>query len=358
MATLIVAIAIAPALAVAEPPGSPEARGALRVYLDDDRVTVVSPSASVNAPLGTVTTVAVDATADAISSASIDVLSAASPVEVRELRVELGARLARALARSVELRAQARGSHEADYLALRGGAGAELQLAARTVVLALDYQLGVDRVGDVTDDAFARRRTIHTVTLGVTRVLDPRTLLDVTVEPQLAAGYHASPYRRVPIIDEAWPLPTWVDEVTPARRRSVAIAVRGRRALGSAWFVGAAQRVYVDDWAMSSHTTTLEVRHQADDAWLLGATARGSLQGGADFYRRAYVGAVPAERTRDRTLGPMRSVFVSVAADRALGAGAAHVVVAGGVLAMWFLDSASQARRLAVVTTLSLVHGF
>jgi hypothetical protein len=339
------------------------------VYADDDHVTVVSPSASVTAEADDETSLTIDATADAISSASIDVLTSASPIAFTELRVEAGARVARALGRRLELRGQGRGSHEGDYDAWRVGGGAGVELADRNLSLDLDYQLGLDRAGDASDARFSRRRTEHAVSLAASQVLDPRTVLDVIVEARRADGYHASPYRRVPIGDPAWPVPTWVDEVTPEVRGSLAVAARGRRAVGDAWFVTASQRLYVDDWSVTSHTTTLDVRHQRGDAWLLGATARGYVQGAAGFYRRAYEvgddGAMPVERTRDRTLGPMRSAFASLTVDRALWrgedadpSGGLHLVVATGVVAWWFTDSALQARRLALVTTASLAHSF
>jgi hypothetical protein len=322
-------------------------------------VTVVSPSTSATAPIAEDTALTVDATADAISSASVDVLSGASPVAFRELRLELGGRVVHEVARAVAVRGTARTSHEPDYLALRAGAGITAELAARTLTLGLDYLAGRDRAGDVSDETFDRRRVSHGLMVTATQVLDRRTWLDLVVDAQLARGYHASPYRRVPIVDPAWPLPTWVDEQTPSLRRSLAVAARARRAVGAAWFVGASQRLYVDDWSMTSHTTTLEVRHQLDDVWLLGATARGYLQEAASFHRRVYLGEVPALRTRDRALGGMRTLFGSLTVDRAVGDGEAlHVVVACGVLAMRFLDSAVQARRLALVTTASVTYAF
>lgn len=341
----------------------------MRLYVDDDHVTVVSPAVAATAEADDATSLTIDATADAISSASIDVLTSASPIEVSELRVEAGARVARAVGRRLELRGQGRGSHEADYAAWRLGGGAGVELADRNLSLDLDYQLGLDRAGDATDATFSRRRTEHAVTLAASQVLDPRTVLDGIVEARRADGYHASPYRRVPVVDPSWPLPTWVDEVTPEVRTSVAALVRARRALGAAWFVAASQRLYVDDWDVTSHTTIVDVRHQPGEGWLLGATARGYVQDGAAFYRRAYEvgddGALPVERTRDRTLGPMRSAFASLTVDRTLWrgdaldpAGGVHLVVAAGALAWWFPDAALQARRLALVTTASLVQAF
>jgi len=73
------------------------------------------------------------------------------------------------------------------------------------------------------------------------------------------------------------------------------------------------------------------------------------------FYRARYLGEddVPALRTVDRTLGPMRSLYVSSTADFAVRADW-HVVLAIGLLGSWFSEFPAQAEQRAMITTASL----
>jgi len=347
----------------AGPDDAPGAHATLRIYADDDGLTVVSPAAAATAAAGEDTTVTIDAAADAISGASIDVVSSASPRPIEELRVELGLAATHALplgdAASVSV--GARGSREHDHDALGASARFRLELADRNLILDLGYQGGRDAAGDVTDPGFHRTRWTHQLAVGAARILDARTIADLVVEGTAATGYHASPYRLVPVVDPASPLAVWLDEVTPRARQSLAAAARLRRALGERWFATASYRLYADDWSITSHTAAAELRHQLGDRLLLGATVRGYAQSGAAFYRGTYVmsDAPPAERTRDRTLGPMRTLFASATGDVALDEDQRwHAIAAIGVLSSWFLDFPLQPGRDALVTTASLSLSF
>jgi hypothetical protein len=343
----VLALAILATAAAADP----HAEATLRVYSDDDDITVISPSAAVETALGD-TTVDVDLSADAVTGASIDVITSASPRPIDERRVELGVAASRSI-----LSGGVRGSHENAHDSVRGTAELHVELLDRRLTLDARYIAGLDAIGSVTDRDFHRRRSLHQPGLDVTLVLDRRTLVDVDVEVASWSGYHASPYRRVPLVEPAAPTPTWLDEVTPAERRFIAGAARVRRAIGETWFAAASYRAYADDWAIRSHTATLDIRRQLGDRLLLGATARGYVQNGARFYRSSYVddGALPALRTRDRVLGPMRTMFASLTADRTLDGGDRwHAVGAVGVMASWFPDFPLQRERRALVVTFSL----
>ncbi len=359
----LTAVALAGGIATAPTsagPLDPEAtRGTLRVYADDDHVVVLSPSVAASTALDPATSIAIDVAADAVSGASVDVLSSASPVTVRELRVELGGRIARALGTGgVMVAGDARVSHERDHDAARAGATLRTELTDRNLVLDLQYRIGLDLAADVAAGPGGRRIS-HQLLFSASQLLGQRTVADLIIDVSLAAGYQASPYRHVPLVDSSWPLPTWVAEQTPDQRRAVTVAGRLRRALTGRWFVTAGQRFYADDWDLTSHTTTLDVSRQVSPRWLLGLGARGYLQDGADFYRSVYVATpMPVLRTRDRTLGPMRSLYTSLTVDRTLGERPTHLVVACGAMSIWYLDSTLQARRQALVTTVSWTSSF
>lgn len=337
-------------------PAAPEATATLRIYADDDHVTVVSPSARVVARGGARTAVTTELTADAVSAASVDVVTAASPAAtVHERRFDLGVTAVRELAPGTTLGLGARASHELDYDAVRALASARTEVDRRSTTLELRYQAGHDIATATGAPAFRRTRDSHQLMVLVGRLLGPRTVVDAIAEVALARGYHASPYRLVPLEGGAGPLPRLVAEVTPTGRTSAAAALRLRHALTRALFASALYRAYVDDWAMTSHTLTLELVHQRGPRWRLGALARGYVQGAAAFYAARYdeAAGTPALRTRDRTLGPMRTAYAAVTVDAAL-APAWHLVVALGGLASWFPAFPAQAERRAVISTVSL----
>lgn len=343
------------------PPERPTATGTLRVYADDDHVTVVSPAVMASTPVDGRTSIAIDVVVDVVTAASVDVLTSASPKAVHETRVETGLGVTRRLpwgaATTIALGALA--SVERDYRALQAGGEARAEFAERNTSVALRYDVEHDAIGSAVDAAFARRRRSHRLVATLSQLLDDRTVLDLIGDGVLARGYHASPYRRVLLSQLAWPTATAVDEVTPSGRLSVALAVRLRREVVARWFATAAYRFYVDDWALTSHTATLELRHALRERTLIGATLRGYVQAGAEFYRSAYAmtesGAAPALRTRDRTLGPMRDLAGSLIVDHALDADARwHLVLAVGALGSRFLDNPAQAARHAVTSTVSV----
>jgi hypothetical protein len=341
----------------AEPSDPASATASFRIYTDDDHVTVVSPGARVKTWLGPRTALAVDSTIDAVTGASVDVVTSASPATVHERRIELGTEVTRLLAIGAATSASAgvRVSHEHDYDALRATASAHTELAERNTTVELRYTAGHDIARAVTDPAFRRTRESHQLTATLSQLLDRRTVADVIAEGAWLSGYHASPYRQVRVEMAGWPLPMLVAEVTASRRATLAVAGRIRRALTTHSFVTTMYRFYVDDWSMKSHTVNLEGYHQVADRWLVGLLGRGYVQDGAAFYRAHYDGAagIPALRTGDRTLGPMRSLYISATVDLTLRSDW-HLVTAVGVLGSWFPEFAAQAERRALLTTASL----
>ncbi|RMH38625.1 MAG: DUF3570 domain-containing protein [Deltaproteobacteria bacterium] len=339
--------AAAPARAQTVADARSELSGALRVYADDDRVTVVTPSAAAVVPLAERWLVDVNVAVDVVSAASVDVVTAASPVDVRERRYEVDAGAAFAPRADRELRVRAIGSHENDYDALRASLGGRVEVARRNATIDVAYTYAADRAGMRTDPDFERTRTGHELALSFTQIVDRRTYVDLVAEAHRYDGYHASPYRSVPVVDPASPQILRVDEVTPAVRTSAAALVRVRRALEwpARWYGRADYRLYVDDWDVVSHTAEAGAIVPLADRAELGVRLRGYAQSAAEFYRPVYQTPAPAFRTRDRKLGPMRSLY----ADWTIRVG--WFIASAGVARWWYLDDPAQSGRLAVIAS-------
>ncbi|HEY5950959.1 MAG TPA: DUF3570 domain-containing protein [Kofleriaceae bacterium] len=349
---IVTAIATAAASpAAAQSADEPGAAASLRVYADDDHVTVVSPSASVRAATSSSTLVSVDMTVDAVSAASVDVVTSASPLPVDEKRLELGVAGSYRAAKASWLTAGVRGSHENDYDALRARVDARHEAAQRNTTVQGSYVLGHDVAHSTSDSLFRATRQSHELVLGASQLLSQGTVLDLIVDGTLADGYHASPYREVLIAQAGSPLTMRVPEQTPERRASVASALRVRQSVGSNWSTIVTYRYYVDDWSVASHTLSGEVYRQTSRT-LASLEVRGYVQSAAEFYRAVYDArdGLPALRTRDRTLGAMRSLYSALTVDTRLDdEDQWHGVASVGLLRLWFLDFPAQRDRNAVV---------
>jgi hypothetical protein len=331
--------------ASADPIDEPAASAGLHVYADDDHVTVVSPSASIRSDITPHVSLAADTTVDAVSAASVDVVTSASPSTVHEQRVELGLSSTYREQATRWWTAGVTASHEHDYDSVRLRASGRWELAQRNTTLQLDYVFGYDDVTSMMDASFHRDRQSHELMLSTSQLLNRRSVLDVIVDVTHADGYHASPYRWILVDVPTSPLPMRLAEVTPRLRASAAVALRLRYALTDRTTTSAMYRFYDDTWAMRSHTVTTELLRTVGD-WLIGGSLRGYVQSDASFYAARYMGE-PRYRTHDRTLGAMRSLYGAATLDAPLGSW--HVVGSAGVLQFWFLDFPAQSDRRAVL---------
>jgi hypothetical protein len=341
----------------AQEPDDAAAEASLRVYADDDRVTVVTPSAWTRLRATPRVSLELDATIDVVSAASVDVTSQASPHAFEELRIEGGVAATVRTGRATSIVASLIGSGESDYRSLHLGLGVRAELARRNTVVDLRYDAALDQVGRRGDPAFARARHAHRVVAAVTQVLDAKGYLDVVVDGEWVTGYQASPYRYVPMFAPDGARLYDLPEATPDRRTGVAVLARVRRAVGPL-FLHVDYRLYRDDWDLWSHTGTVRAVLAASERVTVSAHARGYTQSAASFHRERYVadaGTAPAWRTRDRALGGMVSVTGGVSLDLApAGEDSLHVIAAVGVTRFVWLDYALQRERDAIVATLGV----
>ncbi len=352
----IAGAAVAPAAARAQADTGPATTVGLRVYADDDRVTVWSPSATATTPLPHQLTVDAAVTIDAVSAASIDVVSTASPYVFTETRVEGGAGVALAITSHQRLSARALLSDERDYAALRLGAGWRAELAARNTTVELTYTAGLDTVGRAGDPGFARDRREHRLAAALTQITDRRGYADLVIEGADQRGYLANPYRFVPIEVAGAPAYALAEQV-PDQRTSLAALIRMRRVVAATGFVHADYRLSRDTWGITSHTITVRAtRSLRADELLVGLEARGYRQGAASFQRAVYTddGGAPAWRTRDHALGRMASMTAGAVADATLPRGGVHVAASAAWVRFWWLDDPRQSDRDALIASLAL----
>jgi len=332
-------------------------------HASSDGLTVVSPRATLIAPVRRGIDVLAGVDADVISGASIDVLTSASPRGYEEVRKGGYAGLSWRPRVDTTLAARAIGSTENDYLGRAFVLSGEREWLDRRLTTSLGLRASFDEVGRAGDprDSF-RPLDVVAVDLGAAWVFSRRTVGQLIVEGQRATGFLASPYRFVRV---AWPgvgLESGVPENTPDERLRFALGVGARHAVADGWFVATSVRVYRDSWAVTSHTEDVEVQRALfGDRLLVGVAGRLYGQSAASFYRARYVATdaeLPRLRTADKMLAPMSTVLGALRASVGLGSLGPLRAIRVTVRLEWFEQRFFQflplESRSAVVTSLGL----
>jgi len=297
------------------------------LYTDDDNVMVVTPQVAARyRPDEDGSEIWAAAAVDAISAASVDVVSHATN-RFEEVRYEANLGAAWAFGDYVPSLSY-RGSYEPDYVSNGGHIGLEVGLAGDDTVLSGGYGLGYDIVGrvDTSWDAFSEELISHTADVGLTQVLGPKTLLRGVYTLTVQDGYMEKPYRYVPLFDQAgidraeadgvrldldsfdeYRLPIRPPEEVPDLRLRHAFAARFMHFFEG---IGTALRVdyqlYFDDWGMTANILEPALHIGISEDVGLVTSLRGYLQTKASFWERTYVveqpTIIPEHRTADRDL--------------------------------------------------------
>jgi hypothetical protein len=281
IAVVVVAAAAFPARALAQrAPWEGAVTTKASVYADDDDTLIGTGLAQgeLGLPLGA--SIGGHVLVDSISSASVDVISAATP-GFEETRIELGgqARLRRSIGEAGVAYVR---STENDWSSHAVQLTLARDLAEKNTRLELAYGYTSNVVGRAGDDAFERPLVAHTVEAGLTQLLDRRTLVGVTYTLQASDGFQSSPYRYVWLRSGVAFL-----ETHPAQRTRHAVTLRALRYLGGAG-LDVSYRLYLDDWGVVSHTGSAAVTFALGEAWDLRLRGRFYRQGPADFWRERY----------------------------------------------------------------------
>ena len=282
---LIIAL-LAPAIAHAQvrdaEPGTGDAKGSLAIYADSDKTTVISSAAVGSVRLPQPVIIDAHALVDAVSSASVDVISAATS-RFTENRVELGTSAQIGLSQSTEGTIGYTHSGENDWQSHAVEVGLSRDLASKNAKLTLGYGFTRNHVGRAHDPSFDKLLDVQGAQISASQILGRKTLASIAYTLSYASGYQGSPYRFVTTMDGVS-----APESPPERRTRHAIALRLMHMFGTASVFDAEYRIYLDDWGILSHTAELAVTRELTRAWSLRVRARGYSQQHASFYEETY----------------------------------------------------------------------
>jgi hypothetical protein len=229
---------------------------------------------------------------DAVSNASVDVVTTASPYKERRTEYGLGVEYA---VRDANLTFGMSRSKEPDYVAEAFSVDVSQETFGGMTTVNLGFTRGADKVGQKTIGFFDQAKHWQ-YRLGVTQILTPRWLASVNLEAISDSGYLGNPYRAARVFGAAVP------ENLPRTRSSRALNVRAIGDLGSRDAVRGSYRYFWDNWDVKAHTFEAGYSRYVGESFLLDGFVRHYRQDAASFYSDD-AQALNTYVTRNRQLG-------------------------------------------------------
>jgi hypothetical protein len=276
---LLLATAAAPALAGVLPEDRADA---LFHSYDGGGVTIQGPSLLVRKQFAGKFSAAANYYVDKVSSASIDVVTTASPYDEERTQYSLGLDY---LHDRWLMNVGLTKSEENDYTAETFSFGISQDVFGDLTTVSLGYSLGDDTVGRRGDATFAETMQRQQYRLGISQILTKNLLLGFTFESITDEGFLNNPYRSVRYLDTNSALGySYEPEVYPRTRTSDAGSLRLRYYLPYRAAVHGEYRAYSDTWDIQANTFELGYTHPLDSGWIFEAKLRFYSQTKADFY--------------------------------------------------------------------------
>lgn len=298
-------VAAVPAAAADIPPDRAEAL--FHVY-DGGGVQATGPALLVRKSLTSRVSASASYYVDAVSNASIDVVTTASPF--KETRHEVGLGVDWAVRDSLITGSFSR-SDEPDYRAASVGLDIAQDLFGGMTTVTLGFSRGSDEVLDANDPTFRDKALHWQYRLGVTQILSPRWLVSANLEMVADEGFLGSPYRAARVFGAT------IEERLPRTRSSRALELRTQVAVGETGSARGKLRLFSDTWGLKATTLEIGGARRWGEGWLFDGALRLHAQNSALFYsdnatvETTYV-------TRNRQLSEHRSTGVIAKATKNL----------------------------------------
>jgi hypothetical protein len=308
---------VALALAVALP-----ASGAV---LPDDRadilyhryegggVTIDGPSLLVRKKFAEKYSVTANYYVDMVSSASIDVMTTASPYKEQRTQGSLGFDM---LNGKTQYSVNFIYSNESDYTARTASFDLSQDLFGDLTTISFGYSQGWDDVRKRGDSAFSEAADHRNYRVGLTQILTPKLIAGLNYEVITDEGFLNNPYRSVRYLD-----PTsakgfaYQPEVYPRTRTSNAIAINARYFLPYRAALHGDYRFYTDTWGIDANTFEVGYTQPWRKQWIFEGGLRWYSQSSADFYSDLFPRANAQNfMARDKELSKFTSLALSLGA--------------------------------------------
>jgi hypothetical protein len=288
---------------------------------DGGGVTIQGPSLLVRKGFAQKFSAAANYYVDKVNSASIDVVTTASPYEEERTQYSVGFDY---LHDRWIMNMGFVSSEENDYSAETFSFGISQDMFGDLTTVSLGYSLGNDQVrrrGDATFQDDVQRQNYR---LGLSQILTKNLLLGLSFETITDEGFLNNPYRQVRYEDAGSPIGySYEREIYPRTRTSDAGSIRLKYYLPYRAAISGEYRQYNDTWDIKSDTFELGYTHPIEMGLVIEAKLRFYSQNNADFYSDLFpYSNYQNFMARDKEL----STFTS----QALRLGASYDIVRGG----------------------------
>jgi hypothetical protein len=284
----------------------PEDRAdALYHLYDGGGVTIDGPSVLVRKKVGKSLSVIGNYYVDMVSSASIDVITQASPYTEERTQWSLGVDYLRG---NTTMRVGYTSSEESDFDGETVNFSVSQDMFGDLTTLTLSYALGDDLVRRSDDPTFEEPLDRQIYGVGITQILTKNLISSLNIETITEEGYLNNPYRSVRYFDPNSAIGySYEAELYPNTRTSNAVGLRMRYFLPYRAAVEGEYRFFTDTWDIEGHTGSISYIHPWKDFTFTGKF-RYHTQTGAHFYRDLFPYSQATNfRGRDKELSPLTS---------------------------------------------------
>jgi len=284
----------------------PEDRADILYHLyQGDGVEIDGPSILVRKQVGKSISIVGNYYVDMVSSASIDVITTASPYTEERTQWSLGMDYLRG---NTTMRVGYTSSVESDFDAKTYSFSVSQDMFGDMTTLTLSYALGDDLVGRSDDPSFEREVDRQHYGVGITQILTRNLIAALNFETITDEGFLNNPYRSVRYADAGTAIGySFEPELYPNTRTSNAVGLRAKYFLPYRAAVEGEYRFFKDTWDIESHTASIAYVHPLGP-WTFTAKYRYHDQTSATFYSDLFSRSGATNfRGRDKELSPLTS---------------------------------------------------
>jgi hypothetical protein len=295
---------------------------------DGGGVEVDGPSVLVRKSVGNTLSLGANYYVDSITSASVDVLSSASPYTDKRTETSLSMDY---LHNKTLLNLSLTKSDESDYLAETGSFGISHDMFGDLTTVLLGYSVGNDDISRNGDSDFGASAKRQNYRLGLTQVLTKESILDIAWETITDEGFLGSPYRSYRYRDaQSEKGYSFLPENYPKTRTSNALAFKVKYYLPYRAALSSEYRYFNDTWGISADNLEFGYTHPFQEKWIFDIRYRYYTQDKADFYSDLFSRRQPFEYlARDKELSSFQSHTLGLGFSYALNPSFWHVIDRG-----------------------------
>lgn len=250
-------------------------------YYDGGGVKIDGPSLLVRKKFAEKYAVNASYYVDMVSSASIDVITTASPYKEERTQYGLGFEYLRG---KVTYAASFSNSKENDYDADTASFSISQDMFGDLTTVQLSFSRGKDDVTRRGDPTFAQKVDRHIYGVDVSQIVSKKLILGGSWETTTEEGFLNNPYRRVRFVDAVPQGYSYEFERYPRTRTGNALSLRGRYYLHYRAALQGDYRWYNDTWGITANTFEISYTQPIDDRLMLDVHFRFYMQNSADFY--------------------------------------------------------------------------